>query len=538
MADTTPIRNKTLPTSTTKADCHQLIDTATVSIDGLLANADFDAGAAIVDSKLATIATNAKVNLSALSITDQAAGDILYSSDGTTFTRLPIGTAGQELKYDFDSYTKAVFHADGTDGGVSFTEETGKTVTNTAAYDSYTKVCSHFDGANGATAYTDPIAGAYTFGGTAQLSTAQKKFGSASLLLDGNSDYVTLPDSADWTFGTDPFTIEGWFRWNSVGDTCFYEQYENALNSFRIIYSAGTVYIYNRESSTVSVNATVTWTPVADIWYHIAFVRNGSNAYFFVNGVNQTVNVLSGNFATSFDDIAGLVYIGARGDSSYYHNGYIDEYRISKGIARWTSNFTPNAYPYGQVVTSTTQKKFGTASAWFDGSGAVLTLADSADWDLGNTWTIDGWFRFSNVGDHAFASQSDATESWNITRTSGGNISLDFVTGSANALIWNAAFVPTVDTWYHIAIVRIDNGNAATSWRCFINGVSQTLTKTNGNWNDATPTVAGVLKVGNYATGYYMNGYIDELRVSKGVARWTSDFTVPSSAYAPGLVWA
>ena len=78
--------------------------------------------------------------------------------------------------------------------------------------DAYTKLCSHFNGADGATDYTDPVAGAATFGGTAQLDTAQKEFGTAALLLDGNSDYVTYPDSDDWSFGTGDFTIDFWIR--------------------------------------------------------------------------------------------------------------------------------------------------------------------------------------------------------------------------------------------------------------------------------------------------------------------------------------
>lgn len=84
-----------LPDNSDKDDVYAIINNATV---GGIANADINASAAIVDTKLATIVTASKINLSALTITDQAKGDILFSEDGVTFARLPIGSTGQVLR--------------------------------------------------------------------------------------------------------------------------------------------------------------------------------------------------------------------------------------------------------------------------------------------------------------------------------------------------------------------------------------------------------------------------------------------------------
>ena len=97
MANANITRGGNLPKSTTKADVYALVDEAAVDIYNIT-NADIVAAAGIPDTKLATITSNGKVNLTALTISGQTAGDILYSTDGVTFTRLPIGTAGQKLK--------------------------------------------------------------------------------------------------------------------------------------------------------------------------------------------------------------------------------------------------------------------------------------------------------------------------------------------------------------------------------------------------------------------------------------------------------
>jgi len=226
--------------------------------------------------------------------------------------------------------------------------------------DSYTKLLSHFDGVNAATAYTDSIAGAYTFAGTAQLSTAQKVFGTASLLLDGNSDSVTLPDSASWAFGTGDFTIDFWFNTPDITrDHIPIQQRSDSDNYWMFdFYQSGGV---NRVSVTFRYGAvtkggyTVTLPTISNnVWYHFVFERVGTTAKAFLNGTSSAIVENTAFGTNDVGDISATLDIGrygAGGANDWY--GYIDEFRISKGIARWTSNFNVRNSPYGGDKTIT-----------------------------------------------------------------------------------------------------------------------------------------------------------------------------------------
>jgi hypothetical protein len=95
MSTNTITRVSTLPDSAAKADFHNLVDTATVAVSDVV-NADISSSAAIVDTKLATISTAGKVNISALIATNQGTGDTIYFN-GTSWVRLGVGTTGQTL---------------------------------------------------------------------------------------------------------------------------------------------------------------------------------------------------------------------------------------------------------------------------------------------------------------------------------------------------------------------------------------------------------------------------------------------------------
>jgi len=247
-------------------------------------------------------------------------GDLTYY-DGYSWVKIPIGTAGQTLQ---------------------------------PGYDSYTKIQSSFDGADAATAYTDPIAGAYTFAGTAQLDTAQKKFGTASLLLDGDSDYVTLPDSADWNFGTGDFTIDFQVRFAVFGASSQHiiAQYEDSSNRWYVSLGAdkkfNIVFVDDGSTKAQYVSSSA-WTGVTDTWYHIAIVRSTTSILMFIDGVAHTLSAATPISTNDVGDIAAVLTIGANPAGPNYFNGWIDELRISKGIARWTADFTPPTSAYGLV---------------------------------------------------------------------------------------------------------------------------------------------------------------------------------------------
>jgi len=221
--------------------------------------------------------------------------------------------------------------------------------------DSYTKLLLHFDGEDEATSTVDSSSAGHTheaFAGNAQLDTAQKKFGASSLLLDGTLDSISFSDHADWYFGTGDFTVDGWFRWNALPGTgvqmALVTQRYDASNYWALLVeeSSGS-YIFRMsfvDGGNYKINLAATTSLSAGEWYHLAFVRGGTSGYIFLSGTPLSV---TGTQPGSNDvgDTAQALSIGYFAGMSSF-NGWIDELRISKGIARWTSNFSPPVAPY------------------------------------------------------------------------------------------------------------------------------------------------------------------------------------------------
>lgn len=225
---------------------------------------------------------------------------------------------------------------------------------NPAGWDTYTKLMLHFDGANNSTTFTDEIGKVVTRNGTPVISTAKSVFGGASGLFNGTTDYLTVPDSADWNFGTGDFTIDFWWNPSALPTVnnyqMFYSQYVSATNRVYLscVNSAGAYNLYflvSSGSDIISVTLPL-GTMNTGTWYHIAFVRTGNIFRGFKNGVQIGSDYTNSN---AIPDIATTLRVGTYDGSNYFVNGYIDEFRISKGIAHWTTSFTPPVSPYSQT---------------------------------------------------------------------------------------------------------------------------------------------------------------------------------------------
>jgi hypothetical protein len=191
----------------------------------------------------------------------------------------------------------------------------------------------HMDGSNGSTTFTDSSNNGHTitvFGNT-QISTAQSKFGGASALFDGTGDYLRPPATSTLAFGTGDFTIEFWVRWVNVTGAQAPFSYGNTIISLIKNASHTATFIINNVSSS---GTTVLSTGA---WYHMAMCRAGGSFRFFLNGTQEGSTLSNTTNFTS-----NQPFIGRRSDNSfpYYLNGYIDDLRITKGVARYTSNFT------------------------------------------------------------------------------------------------------------------------------------------------------------------------------------------------------
>ena len=90
----------------------------------------------------------------------------------------------------------------------------------------------------------------------------------------------------------------------------------------------------------------ISWSPSLNTWYHLAFVRSGTTGWFFINGDNTNSVEQTAFSSNSLPDLASSVYMGTNFQGNYPLNGWLDELRISKGIARWTANFTPPTAEY------------------------------------------------------------------------------------------------------------------------------------------------------------------------------------------------
>jgi hypothetical protein len=271
---------------------------------------------------------------------------------------------------------------------------------NIGGIDTYTKLCSNFNGIDEAVAYTDPVSGAATFGGAAQLDTAQKKFGTASLkLLAASNDYVTYPADANWNFGTGTFTIEARIRLKTTGIVnSIITIAKDADNYCRLlIYPDGSIH-FNNSATTVNADyytGALGWD--VDTWYHIAVVRNGANVYIFIDGVLQEPTAATAiDAGTSLGLSDGLLYIG-RSFASYF-DGHIDEVRISKGSARWTASFTPPVSAYttatdGKININSTAHGYVTGNTIIPSELTVNTQLNSKEYLItkvdANNYTLD-----------------------------------------------------------------------------------------------------------------------------------------------------
>jgi hypothetical protein len=185
--------------------------------------------------------------------------------------------------------------------------------------------------------------------GNAQVSTSIVKYGSGSMSFDGTGDYLQIqPNPAianNFVFGTGDFTIEAWVYPNSLSaaqDICTYRKDSPATNSdigFDIYVGASNASNEAAIYSSTTKYAVTGWSLVAGQWQHIAFVRSNGYLLFFVNGLQigspVAANVSVNNAATWY------MIVGTYTAASRNFNGYIDDLRITKGIARYTRNFIP-----------------------------------------------------------------------------------------------------------------------------------------------------------------------------------------------------
>jgi hypothetical protein len=197
----------------------------------------------------------------------------------------------------------------------------------------------HGNGIDGSTTFIDNSPNAFSVSGfgNVQIDTTIKKFGTGSIQFDGNGDNLSLPSDVDFAFGTGDFTIEFFVRFNFVNkDQCIFDFRTNntgsSLSPFLAINTSGQIY-YALNGTAVITTSSV----AANVFNHIALVRSGGNTIIYINGSQSGIT-----YVNSSSLIQDGVFIGLNrnnlGNPSFFLNldGYIDEFRITKGIARYT----------------------------------------------------------------------------------------------------------------------------------------------------------------------------------------------------------
>jgi len=228
--------------------------------------------------------------------------------------------------------------------------------------DQYTVFLLQSEAPNGSRVFTDSSAGhtephPITAVGNIWHSTAQAKFGTSSIWFDGTTHF-TVPDSDDWFIDRD-YTIDLWVWFGSFPrtDSTFVSQNDGSLWYFFTAYFGTRLYWEGPPRAAACVYSFSTGR-----WYHLAFTTRASTqattSRLFIDGVLMDENSGPGYFINR----AAPLWIGNLSGYDYPFRGFMEELRISKGICRWTANFTPPSGPYPAAPPTATPTVIPTAT--------------------------------------------------------------------------------------------------------------------------------------------------------------------------------
>jgi len=379
--------------------------------------------------------------------------------------------------------------------------------------------------------------------------------------FDGTGDNLQLTYSSTMAAGTGPYSFEVWVYFSGSGtNQGVIGTTSDGFAGFE--RATGTWAYYNGISATNTLVSVV-----LNQWTHVVICRNGSGAgAFFVNGIRlatYTDNTTKANF--------GNLQIGYNGvNGGAFTTGNISDYRYVKGnpydptlstltvptspltaIANTVAllNFTNagiidntminNLETVGNAQISTGQNNFGSGSMYFDGNGDYCFLPRTSSFLFSSgDFTIELWTYISDTStrkyilgpgtDTATHYMGFGLEIWGQqlcmwASSTGSSWNMLECDNSAN----RGPTLMAANTWYNITVSR-SNG----TFRSFVNGVlEKTFVVAGTIYSD--PTVPYNIGRSGYSPGnyFYYNGYMDDLRITLGYARYTSNFTPATVAF-------
>ena len=400
-----------------------------------------------------------------------------------------------------------------------------------------------------------------TQGTFSPFSKADGRWGS---YFDGTGDYLEGTNTATLNFGSGDWTVEAWvYLFTTASFNNIVHQATDSVDGWLVdINTSGNARIVSDAGGTWGVDVTGSTALSTNTWYHLAFVRNGSDWRIYVNGVSDG----SATISDSIPDSSANFQIGSLSSLSRYFSGYISNLRVVKGTAVYTGAFTPSTTPLTNItntslltcqsnrfkdnssndftITSngnvainpfspfadTTNYSAATkgGSGYFDGTNDYLTAAGDAAFAFGTgDFTVELWLYASvSQSDKALVGNRNTTGNtfWLIKYGAqyGYTDSISIHTGSSE--IFNDIGTIAPATWNHIAWVR----SSATNY-LYINGTLASSTGTGGAFNFSSTTTMYVGKDGFTAQAGDFNGYISDVRLVKGTAVYTTDFTPPTA---------
>jgi hypothetical protein len=375
-----------------------------------------------------------------------------------------------------------------------------------------------------------------------------------SAYFDGSGDYLRAPTGYLPSIGTGSFTIEGWWNFGDFTTRTTYFQRLwsfgtglandvtlNVDNSGNLIFRINDSIIASQSSGAMRLNS----------WNHVALVRSGSTVTIYLNGTSVASASNSSNLTTQS---TSPFYIGSESDGAGgYFYGYCAGVRVSN-TAIYTAAFTPNTTPLtvtantqlllnftnagifdqammndletqGNAQISTSVVKYGAASMYFDGTGDGLFARSTVDNAFGaGDFTVEFWINLAaNLGSFVkIVEMGTSGDCFTIETQSTTNVLT--VTNLTSTVYLTSSTALTTGTWIHVAVTR-----ASGTLRIFQNG-----TQTGSVANTVNFTNTGSVYIGQSNSGQAMNGYLDDLRITKGYARYTSNFTPPTAAFLNG----
>lgn len=438
-----------------------------------------------------------------------------------------------------------------------------------------TKFISHWNGQNGGKEIIDDGTTGHvvTQVATAQLDTSLKQFGSTSLFLDGNSDYLSIPNSPDWDiFGStsQDYTIDCWINTPLNQDGVVVMQDNAGLGTGFwdfVVLADGRLASRYRDNSNVlqwqveSASGLIT----ANTWTHIAMIKVTSggtmNMGYYINGI-QVIFSSSTSTSTMNRELDIGVFNNSQTGLNSFFEGNIDEFHIQKSnifsaspnvgltdtITVPTGEDTSDTNTklllhlnshdvsgdgtsglyhipifIGTAQLDTSLKQFGSASLLLDGNSDRVIIANSPDWDIfANTtdqYTIDCWINTPLNQNGVIAMQDNAglgTGFWDFVVLSDGRLASRFRTnlGVSAYQIESIAGIISANTWTHVALIKQTSGGT-TNVGLYVNGQQVAFASTT-----LTSTYSRELNIGvfdNSFTGLnsFYEGNIDEFRLQK-----------------------